>query len=482
MGWFQNIPKEKKDSLFELYILLKTIDRFFVIENLSISDRDHPNRNFYDELLVAKDVILRIISIIESLIPEDEKNSYWFRKYAEQRFANNVLRDTLREELYRQDSPEKGLLLLYDTFVNIKTLIFDLLKTQNIPYISYKNIGDLLSREIRENQYFNPFKRPLIIEIDTIENEKIADTVKAIEDKTLKRYVSISLIALFRILKILRYVVTDSSEQAVVNKSIAILFFLRSELEDLRRFFENAPLQIEGKLSAEGTAGDLMSLMKGLSYQISMEIKRVYLQEMRDITRRTGQKRQRGRIENSAGIIKNLTEQGIIQIAQIFNPDLRGEELFPSFVTKKQLSLKLREDIAVMHRLVSSVLEERQAKVTVSESSTVTSPPTDNRISSRNSKLIALRDYIHYFQSFTNRLLRYDDFEEFSNFIEEILKYIEDSTASSGTEMKFYERLAHFKIFLETLLRQVSQREELIGENLDEERVMAIVESFLKKE
>jgi hypothetical protein len=48
--------------------------------------------------------------------------------------------------------------------------------------------------------------------------------------------------------------------------------------------------------------------------------------------------------------------------------------------------------------------------------------------------------------------------------------------------MKFYERLAHFKIFLETLLRQVSQREELIGENLDEERVMAIVESFLKKE
>jgi hypothetical protein len=487
MGWFQNIPKEKKDSLFELYILLKTIDRFFVIENLSISDRDHPNRNFYDELLVAKDVILRIISIIESLIPEDEKNSYWFRKYAEQRFANNVLRDTLREELYRQDSPEKGLLLLYDTFVNIKTLIFDLLKTQNIPYISYKNIGDLLSREIRENQYFNPFKRPLIIEIDMIENEKIADTVKAIEDKSLKRYVSISLIALLRILKILRYVVTDSSEQAVVNKSIAILFFLRSELEDLRRFFENAPLQIEGKLSAEGPAGGLRSLMKGLSYQISMEIKRVYLQELRDITRRTGQKRQRGRIENSAGIIKNLTEQGIIQIAQIFNPDLRGEELFPSFVTKKQLSLKLREDIAVMHRLVSSVLEElllrhQQAKATVSESSTVTSPPTGNRISSRNSKLIALRDYIHYFQSFTYRLLRYDDFEEFSNFIEEILKYIEDNTASSGTEMKFYERLAHFKIFLETLLRQVSQREELIGENLDEERVMAIVESFLKNE
>ncbi len=452
-GWFKLIKEEKRDILFELSILLKATDRLFIVENLPITDQDYPNRNFYDELLVVKDVILRILNILESLIPESEKNSYWFRKYAEERFMSSSQRDNLREELYIQDSPEKGLLLLYDTFVNIKTIISDLLRTQNIPYMSYKNIGDIISREIRENRFFNPFIQPLNITEDMIENPKIAFVVKSIENKTVKKYISLCLVGLFRLLRLLRYVITDTSSQAVINRSIALLFLIRNELEALKVLIDKGASEIEV------IREDLCNLLRGLSYQILMETKRVYLQELRDITKRTGLKRQRGRIENSAGIIKNFIEQSIIQIVQIFNPDIKGEEIFPAFVTKKQISIKLREDIAVLHGIVSAVLQ-------------------DNAQSQK--PFGALKNYIHYFQSFTYRLLRYDDYEEFSNFIEEILKYLEDiQKGPPSSYIKFFDRLNHFKIFLETILRQISQREELIGENLDEGRVKAIMQNFL---
>lgn len=505
-GWFQALKKDKGTQLSELAVLLKAIDRFFVLENLAISDYDNPERNFYDELLIVREVILRIVALIEQLLPEDEKNSYWFKKYAEQRFMSVSTRDTLREELYRQDSPEKGLLLLYDTFVNIKTVVSDMIRSQNIPYISFKNLGDILSREIRENKYFNPFRKSIDIEEDRIDNPVIAEVVNGINDRDTRRYTSLVIVMLYRLLRILRYVITDSSiggsrgnavefpravEQAVLMRSIAILFLIRNELEELRGILEIAGEKLEKSGNKE-----LSNLFMGLSYQIAMETKRIYLQELKDITKRSSYKRYRGRLENSWGMLKNLLEQCILQIAQKFKPDLRGEELFPAFITKKQASVKLREDIAVMHRIVSAILENPS----------IGDSRGDLRL------LVALRDYIHYFQSFTYRLLRYDDYEEFSNFIDDVLKYINrikpaqryihtaetpapDSHKNSGgisdewegkgigavspLPVRFIERLSHFKIFLETIIRQVSQREELSGEPLDEERVKTIMQNFL---
>lgn len=147
-----------------------------------------------------------------------------------------------------------------------------------------------------------------------------------------------------------------------------------------------------------------------------------------------------------------------MQTIQFFDPDIKGENIFPAFVTKKQLSQKLREDVAVMHRLVTYVLDNGTG---------------------REELLEGLKNYIHYFQSFTFRLLRYDDYEEFSGFIEDITRYLRiDLKGNPKASLKFMDRLSHFKIFLETILRQISQREELQGEPFDEGRIKSILEQF----
>ena len=81
--WVVNSKKKYKEIFSELDVLLKALDRFFYIENLPISKEDLTHRNFYDELTAVRDVIFRILGILEVVIPESKKNAYWFQKFAE---------------------------------------------------------------------------------------------------------------------------------------------------------------------------------------------------------------------------------------------------------------------------------------------------------------------------------------------------------------------------------------------------------------
>src|SRR4030043_2339484 len=151
--WVANSKKKYKEIFSELDVLLKALDRFFYIENLPISKEDLTHRNFYDELTAVRDVIFRILGLLEVVIPGSKKNAYWFHKFAESKFLTDHVRDLFKKELYKQDTPEKGLYLLYDLFINLKGIVTDILKTGKISYHGYLNIGQLISKEIRENSF-----------------------------------------------------------------------------------------------------------------------------------------------------------------------------------------------------------------------------------------------------------------------------------------------------------------------------------------
>jgi len=62
--------------------------------------------------------------------------------------------------------------------------------------------------------------------------------------------------------------------------------------------------------------------------------------------------------------MKNLTEQSIVQLAQFYNPSLQGEEVFTSFMTRVEQSLRLREDIHVLHAFASIFCERAEDRMT----------------------------------------------------------------------------------------------------------------------
>src|SRR3990172_3955469 len=174
--WVSNSKKDNKVLFSELDVLLRALDRFFNAENLMASSEDLTTKNFYDELITSRDTILRVLAILEVVIPESRKNAYWFQKFAETKYLSAQKRDAFRENLYRQDTPEKGLYLIYDSFVNLKGIISDLIRVNAISFMGFMNIGHMISKEIRENRFFNPFSRDLNPEYDYISTPQISES------------------------------------------------------------------------------------------------------------------------------------------------------------------------------------------------------------------------------------------------------------------------------------------------------------------
>jgi len=431
----------------ELKILLKALDRFFISGVLPLTEENITLKDFSNELNVVKDVILRILSILEVIIPESIKNAYWLRKYAETKFFSLYPNISIIEDIRKQDKPEKSLLLLYDSFINLKGIISDILKSEFISYTSFKNVGDSIKKELRENKYFNPFQRDIDPEIDKIENNNISTIIKNIKDKNIRKYIALFYIYIFRVLKYLQYVDISSHNKITLNNSVILLFLLKTEIILITDFLNKGK-----KIVNETKLKDLLNI---ISYQISMETKRVYDQELKNVFKNISPEELRGKLENSKGILTNLFEQIIVQVTKYFKPEINGKDIFESFVTRLHQSLKLRNDIYVFLK----ILERLELDL----------PKTQKR----EKILRSLNEFLYYFKSSTLKLIRFNDYEFFDKFINEI------STIKEYKDNKLLERIKHFKIFLETCINQIGEREELKGIPIDQKMVEETLKQFL---
>ncbi len=218
--------------------------------------------------------------------------------------------------------------------------------------------------------------------------------------------------------------------------------------------FHNYIKKVSEKINDE----NLKNLLRFISYQFSMETKRVYLQELKDIIQKKVPQLFRGKIENSQGILKNLVEQSVVQIAQFFSPEIEGKDIFNTFSTKLHQSLKLREDIIVLNMFLT--LLENKAN----------SPVDSLKV------FKSLKDFMNYFESFTFKLLRYDDYDEFYTFFNE-MKVIKETEIHN-----VLEKVHNFKIFLETTLQHIANRAEIANMPIDREKTRETFKKFYSME
>ena len=444
------------EELFsEVDVLLRALDRFFSSENIRPVQEELATANFSEDLITVRDTILRLLGILEVIIPDSRKNAYWFQKFAEAKLLSAAKRDELRENLYRQDNQAKALYLLYDTCINLKGIVSDVLQTGSISYVSFMNIGRLIGKEIRENRFFNPFRRAVIPEYDFIRSPKISEIVKAVRTKEFKKEVSLIYIYLFRLLRFLSFVDIETQREVSLNASLMILFLVKSEINIFLALLDKTVKTVADKVFAE--------LLGSVAYQFSMESRRIFSQELTDIYRLRSSSHFRGKLENSYGTLRNMTEQSAVQLTQFLSPEVGGETIFPDFVPRLHHSLRLLEDLLVLNKFTALV--EKSA----------------GNVEQRTAAFESLRNYMVYFEGSTFRLLRYGDYEEFAAFFHEIASLPEDVAAGPG----FYralERIKRFRVFLQLTLKNIENRVELSGRAIDNERVETMIGQYLGTE
>ena len=91
----------------------------------------------------------------------------------------------------------------------------------------------------------------------------------------------------------------------------------------------------------------------------------------------------------------------------------------------------------------------------------------------------AMRNFMLYFQSFTFKLLRYDDYEEFVSFFGKMLAFNKNEIKGKGFD-KLSDKTKQFRIFIETCLRQISNRGELADVPVDMNRIENSLNQYLE--
>jgi len=469
--WLEEINHPRKvEMAFELEMSLKALDRFFNIQNLPLTEPEKAiTMNFMEELRIVLEYVSRTIDLSRELLEASKGGQvFQFRSYVETSLLSDLGRTKIREASFEQKSPIESLFLLYTGFINIRGILRALVRVKRISYALFVNIGNLISREIIANRFFNPVReiefRP---EFDRIENRKISRVVVGIGEETLRRNFSMVLLVFFRLLKYLDHINPKTSRMEILRYGLPLFALIRSESVQLGEFLEKRLVNTlkEFKDGDEKERADLVTVTDSLSFQLSMELKKIYRGELLGVTRSHDAMALRGAVENSHGILTNFFQQSIIHIVKVFDTQIEGRDIFPFYTSKLRQSLQLRSDIWVYKELMDRFEEQAE-----------TNPEEDTKsIYIKYCRI--LKDYILYFKQESYNLLRYDDMIEFDKFFA-FTDEIEVRDLKEPDKLNdFIYRVKFFKIFLEATLGNIEMRGELKNRPTD----YRACERFLKE-
>jgi hypothetical protein len=423
-------------ALFELEMWLRSFERFFRIRNQPLSEKETKQlalRNWSEELRLVDHVILRVVQLCTTVQTEEQVNQTRFGKYIEVYLKKDEFVDPYVEKLLYQSTPETSLTLLREAFEDMHVVLSDLVKLARIPYATFTAVGKILYREIRRSHLlallidkkFKPIH-------DRIQNPAIAATIRRIENHQERKQAARVFLEIFRLLHYLEYADPDRTEEESLKSTVLIFSLITSETRLLLSYLERKAMKL---LPPEHS---LYQTYDSFVYCLPLELKKVLNTELLDISVSRQTDTVRARVENSHGILKDCFQQSVVQLAQVFDREIGGNDIFPDFMAKLEQSVRLRDGLA---RLIKAVREFEKAK---DEASAVN-----------------MKEAISRFYDINMKYLMYRDWSGFELFFIEILKC---------TSLAALQQIGHrFETFLMTLYREVQKRSILHDIPLDQD-------------
>lgn len=172
---------------------------------------------------------------------------------------------------------------------------------------------------------------------------------------------------------------------------------------------------------------DIFSSLDAASYTASIELKKVYSQELAGIAQMRPSPSIYARMETAHSLLKEGFQQILAGFAKLIDPDADIFELFPTFHIKLEQSLTLRRELRDIVSLVQSA-EAKPEKVEIEK----------------------MQSELRQFLKGTVRFLFYKDTETVERFVEEIL--------ITKQNKDLVPILHRFGAYLETLFGQVNLR------------------------
>ena len=471
--WFRTLEVERKqEKLFELEVLLKGLVRYSNLNNHPIADRSSLlSRDFGAELEVVRNALVRAVILIRSLLPEAEANHLHFQNYVETRLLSDYQRAQILSRAINQATPIESLYVLCYSLVDFSELGSSLLLLEEKRYQVFYYLEQMIAREITANRYFNPFRGlGFVPHYDVVRSPRINKVVKNIENREVRKMISVAVLLLFKLVRYLSLVSGETKELGRLKDSLLIFSLINSESKILIDAFEEL---IPGRLGQlefqeDGKARTLIELMDAFAFQLRVELKKIFELEIRDASAINDPKILQNGVARTRGMLNNIFQQAIIEICRVFDPDLLGRDVFRDFLGRLEQSLKLRRDIwlfaKVLERL-EHVLEEGLA-----------GDKLEGIFESANT----LRNFVYYYQNMSFPLVRAYDREEFQKFFDYLGATPVEELKNPEVRSRFRREIHSFRMFLETTFNAINQRTELKGIPFGTDEAERLLAQFLQ--
>ena len=452
--WFRALEVEQKQNkIFELEVLLKGLVRFSNLNNHPISDRNNLfARDFTGELEVVRNSLVRAVILIRTLLPEPEANILHFQNYVETCLLSDYQRSELISRAVHQRTPIESLYILCHSLTDYSELAQNLLRLKEKPYPVFYYLEQMISREIISNRYFNPFRAlGFSPHYDVIQSPRIIRVVRGIAEPGVRKIFSAVILLLFKLLRYLSLIPQNTREPSRLRDSLLIFALVKSEAKILSNAFENfVPARLKEINFANTKQGkEMIELLDSFAFQLEVEMKKIFELEIKDAGSVQEPEVLETGITRSRGLLTNIFQQAIIELCRVFDPSLRGRDVFKDFLSRLEQSLKLRRDVWLFAR----VLAQLETILETCEKERNLEPVFDY--------LGTLRNFVYYYQNMSFPLVRAYDREEFQKFFD-YLNGIEDKKLAQPEFRKKFKREIHsFLMFLEATFTAVNQRAEL---------------------
>ena len=470
--WFRALEVgQKQNKVFELEVLLKGLVRYSNLNNHPISDRNNLlRRDFTGELEVVKNSLVRAIMLIRSLLPEPEANILHFQNYVETCLLSDYQRAELISRAVHQRTPIESLYILCHSLIDYSELAQNLLRLKEKPYPVFYYLEQMISREIISNRYFNPFRAlGFSPHYDVIQSPRITRVVRGIPDQKLRKIFSVVILLLFKLLRYLTLVPQNTRELAPLRNSLLIFALIKSEAKILADAFENfVPQRLREIGFAQTQKGkELIELLDSFAFQLEVEMKKIFELEIKDAGSVQEPEVLETGITRSRGLLTNIFQQAIIELCRVFDPSLRGRDVFKDFLSRLEQSLKLRRDVW----LFAQVLARLETILETCEKERNLEPVFDY--------LGTLRNFVYYYQNMSFPLVRAYDRDEFQKFFDYLNGIQEKQLAKPEFREKFKREVHSFRMFLEATFNAVNQRAELQNLPFGTEEAEKLLSQFL---
>jgi hypothetical protein len=236
--------------------------------------------------------------------------------------------------------------------------------------------------------------------------------------------------SLARMLQRLRFIESVLRRDQPLKFLLPIFTLLHEEARTLLDFIETRAMRTEGMDEA------VFDTLDGTNYALSMELRKVFAHELVGLSVLRQPTAIYAKVENAYGLLRDCFQQSTLALAQLFDPQLEGAQLFDTFQTKLQQSLALRRDLWTLLLLVRRAEKERDQR-----------------------PVAPLLERLSEFREGSLRYLMYKDWEACERFMEEV------GAARGAVELA--PVLHRFGAYLETLHGQVNMRAVLANHPFD---------------